>query len=166
MNGIQEVSGSIPLISTIQSREEQKTVETTRFQRFFCCLQHTAKQDFLRVLVRLIFDQKILNQGDRKMKKIKMNQAATMEETFKDFLTSRKIKGVAEKTLETYSSHLHAVSKHLDIQKDIADLNKRGEEKISIHLFRHTFAQKYPMTKHGEHDRKRRKRRKTACNRR
>ena len=52
------------------------------------------------------------------MKKIKMNQAATMEETFKDFLTSRKIKGVAEKTLETYSSHLHAVSKHLDIQKD------------------------------------------------
>ena len=50
----------------------QKTVETTRFQRFFCCLQHTAKQDFLRVLVRLIFDPKILNQGDRKMKKIKM----------------------------------------------------------------------------------------------
>ena len=47
------------------------------------------------------------------MKKIKMNQAATMEETFKDFLTSRKIKGVAEKTLETYSSHLHAVFKAL-----------------------------------------------------
>lgn len=64
------------------------------------------------------------------MKKIRMNQAATMEETFKDFLTSRKIKGVAEKTLETYSSHLHAVSKHLDIQKDIADLNKRDLENM------------------------------------
>ena len=29
LNGIQEVSGSIPLISTIQIREVQKTVETT-----------------------------------------------------------------------------------------------------------------------------------------
>ncbi|MDU6203246.1 MAG: site-specific integrase [Flavonifractor plautii] len=64
------------------------------------------------------------------MKKIKMNQAATMEETFKDFLTSRKIKGVAEKTLQTYSFHLHAVSKHMDIQKDIADLNKRDLESM------------------------------------
>ena len=51
------------------------------------------------------------------MKKIKMNQAATMEETFKDFLTSRKIKGVAEKTLETYSSALHGAQ---DGQKFLA----------------------------------------------
>ena len=74
MNGIQEVSGSIPLISTKHPKRVQKTVETTRFQRFFCCLQGTAKQDFLRLLVRLIFDQKILNQGDRKMKKIKKSK--------------------------------------------------------------------------------------------
>ena len=71
MNGIQEVSGSIPLISTIQLREVQKTVETTRFQRFFCFL----KSHFYGKTVRLIFAAKILN------------QAATMEETFKDFLT-------------------------------------------------------------------------------
>ena len=64
------------------------------------------------------------------MKKIKMNQTATIEETFKDFLTSRKVKGIAEKTLETYSFHLHAISKHLNIQKDIADLNKRDLENM------------------------------------
>ena len=71
LNGIQEVSGSIPLISTIQIREVQKSVETTRFQRFFCFL----KSHFYGKTVRLIFAAKILN------------QAATMEETFKDFLT-------------------------------------------------------------------------------
>ena len=39
MNGIQEVSGSIPLISTNHHKRMQKTVETTRFQRFFCLLE-------------------------------------------------------------------------------------------------------------------------------
>ena len=36
------------------------------------------------------------------MKKIKLNCAATMEETFADFLTSRKAKGLADKTLQSY----------------------------------------------------------------
>ena len=33
------------------------------------------------------------------MKEMKLNCAATMEETFADFLTSRKAKGLADKTL-------------------------------------------------------------------
>ncbi len=59
------------------------------------------------------------------MAKIKMKLAATVEETFKDFLTSRKIKGLSEKTLETYACHLQAVSKHLGIQTDVTGLQKR-----------------------------------------
>ena len=59
MNGIQEVSGSIPLISTKHPKRVQKTVETTRFQRFFV----VCEQDFLCVPVRLMFDQKMCSFG-------------------------------------------------------------------------------------------------------
>jgi len=72
----------------------------------------------------LIFDRKNLNQGDRKMAKIKLYQGATIEETFKDFIVSRKTKGLADKTIDSYQNHFHAVSKHLDINRDIADLTK------------------------------------------
>ena len=58
------------------------------------------------------------------MKKITMNQAATIAEIYKDFITSRKVKGLADKTIETYKYHLHAVSKHLDIGSDIGKLKK------------------------------------------
>ena len=99
MNGIQEVSGSIPLISTKSSLGEGKNLEIERFQGFFfsksgkiavfaicaCAL------DFLMEIL------KIKRSGI--MKKIKLNCAATMEETFADFLTSRKAKGLADKTL-------------------------------------------------------------------
>jgi integrase/recombinase XerD len=64
------------------------------------------------------------------MKKIKMNQAATIAETFKDFLTSRKVKGLADKTIETYEYHLHAISKHFDIGLDIGTLKKRDIENL------------------------------------
>lgn len=64
------------------------------------------------------------------MKKIKMCQTAKIKDIYKDFLTSRKVRGVSEKTLETYSTHLHAMSKHLDIEQDIADLKKRDLENM------------------------------------
>lgn len=38
------------------------------------------------------------------MKKIRMNCTTTLDETFADFLLSRRAKGLAEKTLESYSS--------------------------------------------------------------
>ena len=46
------------------------------------------------------------------MKKIKLNCAATMEETFADFLTSRKAKGLADKTLQSYEQQFRAVARH------------------------------------------------------
>ena len=48
------------------------------------------------------------------MKKIRMNCAATLDETFADFLLSRRAKGLAEKTLESYSFQWKAVARHLD----------------------------------------------------
>lgn len=42
------------------------------------------------------------------MKKIRMNCTATLDETFADFLLSRRAKGLAEKTLESYSSQWRA----------------------------------------------------------
>ena len=48
----------------------QKTAETGRFQRSF----RFCRTRFSLLFCALDFDQKILNQGDRKMKKIKMNQ--------------------------------------------------------------------------------------------
>lgn len=61
---------------------------------------------------------------------MKMNQAATIAETFKDFLTSRKVKGLADKTIETYEYHLHAISKHFDISLDIGTLKKRDLDNL------------------------------------
>ena len=45
------------------------------------------------------------------MKKIRMNCTATLDETFADFLLSRRVKGLAEKTLESYSSQWKAVAR-------------------------------------------------------
>ena len=58
------------------------------------------------------------------MKKIKLNCAATVEETFADFLTSRKAKGLADKTLQSYEQQFRAVARHLDVKTDIAMLQK------------------------------------------
>lgn len=52
------------------------------------------------------------------------NVTATVEETFKDFITSRKTKGLAEKTLVSYQSQFQAVARHLDVTMDIAALQK------------------------------------------
>lgn len=59
------------------------------------------------------------------MKKIRMNCAATLDETFADFLLSRRAKGLAEKTLESYSSQWKAVARHLDTGTDIAALQRQ-----------------------------------------
>lgn len=60
------------------------------------------------------------------MARIKMKTAdLTIEEAFADFIASKKAKGVADKTLQTYHYHFAAVAKHLDIYSDIGDLDKK-----------------------------------------
>jgi integrase/recombinase XerD len=58
------------------------------------------------------------------MGKIKLNVTATVEETFRDFIASRKAKGLADKTLVSYQSQFQAVARHLDVTQDIAALQK------------------------------------------
>ena len=46
------------------------------------------------------------------MAKITLHQGASIEETFKDFIISRKTKGLADKTIESYNYHFHAIAHH------------------------------------------------------
>ena len=68
------------------------------------------------------------------MKKIRMNCTATLDETFADFLLSRRAKGLAEKTLESYSSQWKAVARHLDTGTDIAALQKADLDDMIVSM--------------------------------
>ena len=60
------------------------------------------------------------------MAKIKLVVSATIEETFSDFIISRKTKGLAEKTLQSYQSQFQAVARHMDVKMDMVFLSSRG----------------------------------------
>ena len=62
--------------------------------------------------------------------KILMRISVTAEDTFRDFIMSRKAKGLSEKTLVTYSQHFSAVSKYLDITKPVEALTKQDLESM------------------------------------
>lgn len=68
------------------------------------------------------------------MKKIRMNCTATLDETFADFLLSRRAKGLAEKTLESHSSQWKAVVRHLDTGTDIAALQKADLDAMIVSM--------------------------------
>ena len=68
------------------------------------------------------------------MKKIKLNCTATMEETFSDFLTSRKAKGLADKTLQSYEQQFRAVARHMDVKMDIAMLQKADLDAMIVSM--------------------------------
>ena len=68
------------------------------------------------------------------MKKIRMNCTATLDETFADFLLSRRAKGLAEKTLESYSSQWKAVARHLDTETDIVTLQKADLDAMIVSM--------------------------------
>ena len=50
------------------------------------------------------------------MAKIKLVVSATIGETFSDFIISKKTKGLAEKTLQSYQAQFQAVARHLDVR--------------------------------------------------
>lgn len=78
------------------------------------------------------------------MKKIRMNCTATLDETFADFLLSRRAKGLAEKTLESYSSQWKAMARHLDTGTDIAALQKADLDDMIVSMRdAGAFAQQY-----------------------
>lgn len=68
------------------------------------------------------------------MAKIKLIVSASIEETFKDFMISRKTKGLADKTLQSYQSQFRAVARHIDISMDIAALQKSDLDNMIISM--------------------------------
>ena len=68
------------------------------------------------------------------MAKIKLVVSATIEETFSDFIISRKTKGLAEKTLQSYQSQFQAVARHMEVKMDIAMLQKADLDAMIISM--------------------------------
>lgn len=68
------------------------------------------------------------------MAKIKLAVSATVEETFKDFMISRKTKGLADKTLQSYEQQFRAVARHIDVKMDIAMLQKADLDEMIIRM--------------------------------
>ena len=68
------------------------------------------------------------------MAKIKLVVSATIEETFSDFIISKKTKGLADKTLQSYQSQFQAVAKHMDVKMDIAMLQKADLDAMIISM--------------------------------
>lgn len=68
------------------------------------------------------------------MAKIKLVVSATIEETFSDFIISKKTKGLAEKTLQSYQVQFQVVARHLDVKMDIAMLQKADLDAMIISM--------------------------------
>ena len=62
------------------------------------------------------------------MVKIKLQAAVTIEEAFESFLASKRAKGLAEKTLESYQFHFRSIAKHLDVTQDVGAIRKQDLE--------------------------------------
>ena len=68
------------------------------------------------------------------MAKIKLVVSATIEETFSDFIISKKTKGLAEKTLQSYQAQFQAVARHLDVKMDITMIQKADLDALIISM--------------------------------
>ncbi len=68
------------------------------------------------------------------MSKIKMQQAVSMEEIFQDFIVSKRAKGLAEKTLESYQYHFRSIAKHLDIKQELSEIKRSDLEKMIVSM--------------------------------
>ena len=58
-------------------------------------------------------------------KKIEVNtDSLSLQEVFPRFVAHQIANGVSEKTVQTYKSHLHSISKHFDLSIPFADLTQ------------------------------------------
>ena len=57
----------------------------------------------------------------RKKAKISMVARESADEAFSRLLLTKRAGGVKTKTIDTYSQHFHAISKHLDIHQEITE---------------------------------------------
>lgn len=62
------------------------------------------------------------------MAKIRLQTTASIEEAFKDFIFSKRAKGLAEKTLVSYQFHFKSIARYLDVTQELAELQKADLE--------------------------------------
>lgn len=57
-----------------------------------------------------------------------------VKELFERFVASQSVKGVSDKTLETYHSHLRCIARHLDLAIPMADLGQEDLENMILSM--------------------------------
>lgn len=65
-------------------------------------------------------------------KKLSMQaqESASVEERFQQFLSASAARGLSDKTLKTYQTHFHCISKHLDTSAPLSSLTKTDMENM------------------------------------
>ncbi len=69
----------------------------------------------------------------RKIKFVEHHET-TIEEVFNDFVISQTAEGLADTTLRTYRTHIHSISKHIDIQKPIDELTRDDLDQMIVSM--------------------------------
>ena len=58
----------------------------------------------------------------------------TFSEAFETFLTDSAARGLAEKTLKTYRTHLHCISLYLDIDRPLSSITRDDINEIVVEM--------------------------------
>lgn len=64
------------------------------------------------------------------MAKIRIKSTISIEEAFSNFLLTKNMEGLAEKTLASYKNHLHSIAKHIDVHMPISELDTMTLQKM------------------------------------
>lgn len=70
----------------------------------------------------------------RKKPKVTMAVRETADEAFSRFLLTKRANGIKTKTIETYTQHFHAISKHLDIYQAIEEMTSEDLRDMIISM--------------------------------
>ena len=67
----------------------------------------------------------------KKKLSMQVQESASIEERFQQFLSASAARGLSDKTLKTYREHLRCISKHLDITAPLSSLTKSDTESMN-----------------------------------
>ena len=70
----------------------------------------------------------------RKKAKISMVARESADEAFSRFLLTKRAGVVKTKTIDTYSQHFHAISKHLDIHQEITEWTSADLQEMIVSM--------------------------------
>ena len=116
-----------PVPSLLLSK--MQTFHWFAFWFFFQCLKTVGHPAFLFILRKagcpfLMSRKQLFRQSN--------NQ--TVAEIFERFVASQTAKGVSDKTIQNYYSHLHSLQKHLDFSAPLATLTKEDLDNMVISM--------------------------------